>query len=156
LYLRDLRTGTLSLVSLGDDGQPADAQAFVSQLSGDGDHLVYFSQAKNLPGGAAGALYERTLSTGTTAIVGAADGSAARAGGAQTPLTSADGSCVVFSDDTAGLAPNVFGGPQLVQVYLRTVRRECPLVAPDTTITSGPPATIHTPSATFAFNATYA
>jgi hypothetical protein len=44
---------------------------------------------------------------------------------------------------------------QFDQVYLRTVRRECPLIAPDTTITAAPATTIHTAQATFAFAASY-
>ena len=154
--MRNLQTGTLTLVSLGSDGQPDDGQAFNSQMSSDGDHIVYFSPAKNLPGSAVGgALYERDLSAGTTEIVGAADGSSAPLKVAETPVPSADGSCVVFSDTEPGIAAVAFGGPQFRQVYLRTVHRECPLIAPDTTITSGPGSTIHTAKASFGFAATY-
>ncbi len=139
VYVRDLRTGALTLASVSSDGQPADSQSFISQISSDGDHVVFYSPAKNLPGGpSGGALYERDLTAATTAVVGAADGSTDPLRGAGTPVPSADGGCVAFSAADPGVAPNEFGGVQFNQIYLRTVRGECPRIAPDTTITAGP------------------
>jgi WD40-like Beta Propeller Repeat len=155
IYVRDLQTGALTLASVAPDGTPSSQQAFVSDISADGNHVTFFTTAANLPG-APGALYERNLSSGTTEIVGSADGSSAPLHGAETPVPSGDGSCVVFSDNEPGVAAQMFGGVQFSQVYLRTVHRECPLIGPDTTITAGPAATIHTATTTLAFTATYA
>ncbi len=155
VYVRDLSTGALTLASVASDGTPANQQSFISQISGDGDHVTFFTPATNLPG-APGALYERDLAAGTTVVVGSADGSSAPLRGAESPAPSADGSCVVFVDREPGIAAGMFAGPQFNQIYLRTVRHECPLIAPDTTITAGPAATIHSATATFTFAATYA
>ena len=111
VYVRDLKTGGLTLASVAGDGQPADSQSFISQLSGDGNNVVFFSPSKNLPGGAnGGALYERDLTAATTTVVGAADGSTEPLSDAATPVPSADGGCVAFASSDPGVAADAFGG----------------------------------------------
>jgi hypothetical protein len=56
VWLRDLRTGALELISVTSDGTPADTTAELGSVSDDGRVVSFWSRATNLPGGAFGAL----------------------------------------------------------------------------------------------------
>ncbi|HEX6420502.1 MAG TPA: hypothetical protein VFZ77_18520 [Acidimicrobiales bacterium] len=69
VYVRDLATGTTTLVSVNADGTAGgDGQSNLTGFSPDGERVLFVSWARNLvPGGSsAGAIYERDLATGTT------------------------------------------------------------------------------------------
>lgn len=51
LFVRDLETGALDLVSAGLDGAPANAAAYQARISDDGRFVTFYSDASNLVAG---------------------------------------------------------------------------------------------------------
>jgi hypothetical protein len=112
-YVKDLRTGDLTLASRADGatGAPADEPLASERLfvSTDGRYLTFTAAAANLvpgvPAGGATHVYRRDLTTDETEIVDRADG----AGGeipdaaAKVLAISGDGHLVAFADPAEGL-----------------------------------------------------
>ena len=76
IYVRDLQTGTTTLVSIGLDGQSANSDCTQPVISANGRYVLFASQATNLtanPTGSATAnvsqLFVRDLVAGTTTLV---------------------------------------------------------------------------------------
>ena len=77
VYVRNLATGTTQLVSV-DQAGTADgaASSFTPQLSGDGNHVLFYSLAGNLvanENASTGNVFERDLTTNTTQLVSVND-----------------------------------------------------------------------------------
>src|SRR5207244_3381752 len=63
-----------------------------------------------------------------------------------------DGSCVGFLSSDGTLTSPTWGGHDYEHLYLRVMARECPLVAPETSITSGPvTGKVHVAKVAFGF-----
>ena len=67
IFLRDLQSGTTTLVSRGQGGLPANAQSFGSAISADGRYVAYHSAATNLaPNSAIQGIFVYDRKTGAT------------------------------------------------------------------------------------------
>lgn len=157
VYVRARTAGTTTLVSRADgvSGAKANAPSQEPALSADGTTVAFRTKATNLTGVPSGGLdqvYVRSLSAGSTSLASRVPGvtGAAASGDALTPGLNGDGSCALFTSDAANLATaaGIPGGTS--RAWVRTVRRECPLSAPDTTIT-GPTEIASGVSPTFTF-----
>jgi Tol biopolymer transport system component len=117
VYIRDLQTDALTLVSADSDGTPGNDASFGHSVSADGRYVVFSSLATNLvPGDTNGIrdIFLKDLQTGVlTRVSTASDGSQAvgpNEAHQQDPVISADGRFVLFSsmatnlvvDDTNG------------------------------------------------------
>jgi hypothetical protein len=157
VYVRDIGAGTTTLASIAPDGSEAAGQAWNPSISLDGTKVTFSTGAPNFPGTTArGGVWMRDLGAGTTTLISARDGSQEPSdnGGSQASLN-ADGSCVVFRSIDATLASPSYAGRDFDQLWLRVVARECPIQAPDTTITSGPSGStrVRTAVSTFGYKA---
>jgi Tol biopolymer transport system component len=158
VFVRDLAAGTTVMASGAADGTEANRWANTGDLSRDGTKVAFSTAATNLPaaGASDGVLYERDLTTGSLTVVNAHDGSDvpsnASAGSAS---LNADGTCVTFSSRDSSLSSPSYAGRDFDQLWMRVLARECPLQAPDTTITSGPDGSkkARTAVSTFAYKA---
>lgn len=157
VYVRARTAGTTTLVSRADgvSGAKANAPSQEPALSADGTTVAFRTKATNLTGVPSGGLdqvYVRSLTAGSTSLASRVPGvtGAAASGDALTPGLNGDGSCALFTSDAANLATaaGIPGGTS--RAWVRTVRRECPLSAPDTTIT-GPTEIASGVSPTFTF-----
>ncbi|WP_370947576.1 TolB family protein [Amycolatopsis sp. cg5] len=108
VYVKDLRTGKLTVASRTPEGVWADNVSYLAQIAADGRSVVFFSVGSNLvPGDVNGApdVFSTDLVTGKISLVSAtADGSPAF-GMADRPTVSADGRHVAFRSNAGNLAP---------------------------------------------------
>ncbi len=114
IYLKDLQTNTLTLVSTATGGTVSDGFSADASLSDDGRYVVFESDATNLVAGdtnAARDIFLKDLVSGVTTRVSVSNGGAQANGRSSVAEISADGSTVTFmslasnllSDDTNGL-----------------------------------------------------
>jgi Tol biopolymer transport system component len=158
VFVRDLAAGTTVMASGAEDGTEANRWAGTGDLSRDGTKVAFSTAATNLPAGSAsdGALYERDLATGSLTVVSAHDGSDVPSNAsASSASLNADGTCVTFSSRDSSLGSPSYAGRDFNQLWMRVLARECPLQAPNTTITSGPDGSkkARTAVSTFAYKA---
>lgn len=117
VYLRDLATGSTTLVDRTTAGAPAGAEG--ARISGDGATVVFESSSAGLPESPADGqshIYRADLAGGRIALVDRSGTGAAGDGSAGQADVSADGSRVVFLSS----ATNLGGGTQQRrQVYVR-------------------------------------
>jgi Tol biopolymer transport system component len=117
VFLRE--SGTTTLVTRGVGGGPADGQAGVPQISGDGGFVAFESQATNLVAGdtnGSSDVFLYDVEEGTTVLVSAGREGGSAHGWSAAPSISADGRYVAFQSDAWDLQPtqNTFG----VQVFV--------------------------------------
>src|SRR5262249_25179285 len=113
VFVRDLKTGTTTLVSAAADGGPTDGPGFAPSISSEGRTVAFTSQASNLvPGGSQGGdnVFVRNLRTGRTTIAGLNDAGEEANAGAGAGALSADGHFVVFSSSSTNLVADDTGG----------------------------------------------
>jgi len=119
VFVRDLQTGALSLVSRVPGGAIGNAASYRPSLSADGRYVAFNSFATNLKvGDASGAedafVLDRTLNV-LTHVSGTPSGGFAGAGGGDASL-SADGQSIAFVSSAPEL---IGGGPAFLAVYVR-------------------------------------
>jgi len=129
VYVGDLRTGTVALVSIGEEGLPGNGSSFETgqTLSSNGRWAVFLSRATNLVAGVdthgVSQVYVRDLRRGITTLVSR---------DREDPLSGASGSCsdaaispegrfVAFTSGAGNLVPGDSNGED--QVYLFDLRR---------------------------------
>ena len=123
VYVRDLRRRETRPVAVAEDGSPANAGSHVHQgscLSGDGQHVVFFSRATNLvPGADNGVIhvYLADLETRTLTLVSASPEGVPGDGDSYTGGVSADGRFVAFSSEAANLVVGDSNGVSDVFLY---------------------------------------
>jgi Tol biopolymer transport system component len=107
-YVRDLTTGTTTLVSVAASGLTnGDGPSFAPAITPDGTRVVFESFANDLlPGGGPTGIYLRDLAAGTTSFLVAGTN----------PVLSPDGSRVAFVSDT-DQSPGDTNGAQDVYLY---------------------------------------
>jgi Tol biopolymer transport system component len=123
IFVKDMQTGTVTLVSRADGpaGAVADDHAFAPSISADGRYVAFRSSARNLsPDDTAfNDVYVRDLSAGTTLLVSRASGAsgAAADGESTSSAISADGRHVAF----ASTAHNLTADPSTAEsaVFVR-------------------------------------
>jgi hypothetical protein len=138
-YVRDVAAGTTVLAGIGPQGEQASTQLFPLGISGDGAKVVFSTHPGTLGAGDPGGGYIRDLGAGTTAYIGFHDGTQPPASNSfQGVSMDADGNCFTFQSTDGSLASPSYAGEDIGLLYLHDVAGECPVHAPDTTITSGP------------------
>jgi Tol biopolymer transport system component len=156
-YVRDLAAGTTTLASLAPDGTEPTTFVGSPTISPDGTKVAFWTRSPNFPAPADhGAQWVRDLAHGTTTLLSARDGSQEPADdGGWAPSLDADGGCSVFASKDATLASPSYAGDDYAQLWLRVLGGECPVHAPDTTLTSGPDgsAKVRTAASAFAYTA---
>ena len=103
LYVHDRTTGKTRLVSKTSDGTPVEPDS--TQISSDGDHVVFSSQSSDLPAGDGSTyrIYMRDLKAGTTKLVSKnSQGDVANEGCGYGSVAS-DGSVVAFTCQATNL-----------------------------------------------------
>jgi Tol biopolymer transport system component len=118
-YVKDLRSGKVSLVSKNKSGDPADQDVYTPAISADGRFVTYEVSASNLPGGDGliNQVYRYDRKTRKTRLVsrgshGPGDDYSSY------PAISADGRFVEFKSR----AQNLPGGDGTERVYVRDMR----------------------------------
>jgi Tol biopolymer transport system component len=106
VFVRDLQTGTITLVSMSTDGvHPGNGNSYSPNISADGRYVLFQSLASNLASGSFGIaqnLFLRDLQTGTTyALTSSSPGNGVYAA-AMTP----DGHYVAFYGSASGIPGN--------------------------------------------------
>ncbi|MCA2215031.1 TolB family protein [Jidongwangia harbinensis] len=115
IFVRDLRAGTTTLVSVSGGGQQVAAGAETPAISADGRHVVFISADGALvPGDTnqVGDVFRRDLRAGTTARVSVSSTGTQADDGSQSPTLNADGTRVAF----ASLATNLVAGDRNGQI----------------------------------------
>ncbi len=118
VYLRDLRTGRVRLVSAAAGGKAANQASGGASLSADGRWVVYLSEATDLPAPVAAGrgepvehVYRWDSLTGRTAMVDVTPQAHPADGAASSfPAISADGARIAFGSRAADLVPGAGGG----------------------------------------------
>jgi Tol biopolymer transport system component len=120
VFVRDLSAGTTSRVSVSSDGTEANGSSGVAAISGDGNRILFFSDATNLvPDDHNGRtdLFLRDVAAGTTIRVNTAlDGTEAD-GNLTSGDMSRDGKIVMFTTYATNLIPDDTNGA--ADVYVR-------------------------------------
>jgi Tol biopolymer transport system component len=138
-YLRDMAAGTTTAVAIGPGGERPAVQVFPGDISLDGTKVMFGTDTGTFGGGDPGGGWLRDLNAGTTTLVGVRDGSDVPAkGSVHAPSLDADGNCLVFQSTDSTLASPSYAGQDVSLLWLHAAAGECPVHAPDTTITSGP------------------
>ena len=88
VYVRNLSTKTTQLVSIDHTGDATgDSSSFAPQMSGDGDHVLFYSLADDLTTNSLGTqknVFERNLTTNTTQLVSVSSAGSGGANGTST------------------------------------------------------------------------
>ncbi|MFE7634952.1 hypothetical protein ACFU7Z_13105 [Kitasatospora sp. NPDC057518] len=108
LYVRDLRQGTETLVSVGLPGTKTTLDSFGGRLTADGRWVYFSSAAENLvPGDTNNAedVFRRDLWTGRTERVSVAGDGSQTTGSSYAPFPDAFGTAVVFTSSDSTLVP---------------------------------------------------
>lgn len=119
MYERDLTTGQIALVSIADDGTPANSGAQDCAVSADGRFVVFSSASSNLVSvntNGTTQVFIHDMLTGKTSLVSVSDGGAPAGFSVDdnnTPLSiSADGRYVVFGTNATNLVPQTVNSDQ--------------------------------------------
>lgn len=108
VFVKTLATGAITRVSTSAAGVEGNAVSQSGHLSGNGERVVFVSQASNLVAGDTNGtrdVFVRDLSGGTVVLVSTSAGGAQGDGQCDTPTLSADGSLVAFSSSSTTLVP---------------------------------------------------
>ena len=121
VFVRDLRTGTTTRVSVASDGtQGTGGDSVTPSLSADGSKVAFSSDATNLVAGDANGqkdVFVRDLTTGTTTLVSVDSGGTQSNGSSSTASLNADGTRVAFSSNATNLVAGDTNG--VFDVFVR-------------------------------------
>jgi len=139
VFVRDVAAGTTNLAGIGPNGEHGTKQMFPQAISMDGRKIVFATYADAFGTNEPASGWIRDLAAGTTSLVGVRDGTQTPADDSiQGVSMDADGNCVVFEANDSKLASPSYAGHDNSQLWMHVVGGECPVHAPDTTLTSGP------------------
>ena len=108
MYVKDLVTGDLTLVSTSDSGVKGNSDSIRPSLSADGTRVAFYSHATNLDPADTDAVtdvYVKDLVTGDLTLVSTSDSGVKGNSGSSTPVVSADGTKVAFDSFATNLDP---------------------------------------------------
>jgi beta-glucanase (GH16 family) len=117
IFVKDLQTGTLQLVSQTTAGQQADRDSYSPSISADGRHVAFMSYATNLVAGSSNVasggndtngttdVFVKDLTTGELKLVSQTGAGVLGNGYSDGPSISADGLHVVFRSIASNLLP---------------------------------------------------
>ena len=116
VYVKDMTTGVISLVSSNSSGTAGDAYSFNPQISADGTKVVFTSTSDNLIGSDTNGhndIFVKDLTTGvTTKISDALLLNGPTNGDSSSPSISGDGSLVVFASQASNISLLDLNGAQ--------------------------------------------
>lgn len=124
IYVKDMKTGAVTLVSRGDgaEGSAADGNSYDPSISADGRYVAFASWAENLSpeDTAFNDVFVRDLLAGTTTLVSRSAGAGGGAGDAEStaPAISADGRHVAFVSQANNLVADDAKTPQ-TDIFVR-------------------------------------
>ena len=122
VYLRDLRTGEMRLISVATNGTQGNGDSTQGSISADGRFVVFRSAATNLvtgDGNGVTDIFLHEIATGTTTRVSTATGGTEVSGASLTPAISANGRYVVFASSAPNLVATDSNGAQ--DIFLKDV-----------------------------------
>jgi Tol biopolymer transport system component len=127
IYLRNIQSGVITLVSVGYDGNPANADSYNPSISSDGRYVAFYSYASNLVEGVAYNsnyhIHLRDMQEEVTTLVSVGyDGNPGN-GHSYYPSISADGRYVAFYSDAKNLVDRAYPDSSY-QIYLRDMQAE--------------------------------
>jgi hypothetical protein len=117
-YLRDLTTGTTTLISAAADGTPGDALSYRGMVASDGNSVAFDSKSTNLvPGDSNGQedIFLKNMTTGAITRV-SNKGNGSQGGGGSRPYMSPNGEWIIFNSNGA-LVPGDTNNHTDVYVY---------------------------------------
>jgi Tol biopolymer transport system component len=119
VFIRDLRTGTTTRVSVSGTGGPANGPSEAPTISANGRYVAFDSDASNLVPGDTNwrDVFVRDRRTGATTLVSVSSTGAEDETAAFTSMISADGRHVVFESNASNLVPGDTNGS--FDVFLR-------------------------------------
>ena len=130
IYVRDLATGAVALVSVATDGTPGDGPSRNPRISADGLTVVYESEASNLVAGDTNStadVFAHETSSGATTRVSVADDGTETDAASRYPAVASDGTRVVYESDATSLATNDDNAH--TDVFLTQIVNRPPVVA---------------------------
>ncbi len=113
IFLKDLTTGSIQLVSVAADGTQGSSRSFDPSITTDGRYVTFTSPSENLAPEYTvygNSIFLKDLITGTVRLVSAAADHTSSNGDTYDPLIAADGSHVVFVSLGDNLVPNDSNG----------------------------------------------
>lgn len=108
IYVRDLDSGRIDLVSLSTNGQASNGDAFFASISGDGKKIAFSSESSTLVPGDTNSfsdIYLRDLSTGQTNRVSVSTLGEEGNSASTRPSLSHDGNLLAFASRAKNLVP---------------------------------------------------
>jgi Tol biopolymer transport system component len=139
IFVRDLQTGAVTLVSATPAGASGNQASSQAALSGNGRFVAFQSYASDLVSGDVGTfsdIFVRDLLTGKTALVSASRTGKSANGDSFNPVVSADGRFVAYQSTASNLVYNDNNGQ--IDVFVRDVQNgKTYLVSRTTTGASG-------------------
>jgi Tol biopolymer transport system component len=146
IFVRDLASGTTTLVSVSDGEAPGNDYSGEASISADGSCVAFSSWATNLGGGGpAQDIFLRDLANGTTTLVSVSDGEAAQNAWSQSPSVDADGSCVAFASQASNLV-NGEDNAGVIDVFVRDLPNGTTTLVSVSSLGEPGNNTSHTPS----------
>lgn len=106
VFVRDLRTGTVTLVSVASDGSQGNGASFGLSVSANGRYIAFPSFASNLvsaDGNEQQDVFVRDLRTGTTTLVSVASDGVQGNGASSGPSISGSGQRIAFESQASNL-----------------------------------------------------
>ena len=122
VFVKDLSTGALTLVSSSSSGQFANGVSYLAALSPDGTKVVFESEATNLVAGVTNNgtyLYMKDLTSGATILVSSHIQDLNHDGLTNTPVFSSDGTKLAFLSSATDLVTGVTDGNQ--HLYIKNM-----------------------------------
>ncbi len=120
IYIKDLATGMLTLVSSNSMGAAGDGSSYDATFSPDGTKVVFISYADNLVGGAKSGIFIKDLLSGAITLV--STNSLGEHGYGNDAEFSADGSHITFSSTSYNFGSNM---PSYIdQIYSKSVAEQ--------------------------------
>jgi Tol biopolymer transport system component len=115
VFLRELDTGKVTLISLNTNGVSASGSSVQPSISGDGRYIAFSSVAPDLVAGDtnnAADIFVRDVQSGVTILASVStNGVSPGNGHSRSPLISRDGKRVLFRSRARSLAPLINGSP---------------------------------------------
>ncbi|MBN1321446.1 MAG: PD40 domain-containing protein [Thermoleophilia bacterium] len=125
VFVRDMRAGTTTLVSVSLSGLSAEFESAEPSISGDGRYVAFVSSARDLvPGDEGGRnIYVRDLRSRTTTKVSLGTGGVPADGDSSSPSISTDGLFVAFTSTATNLIAGDTNDAEDVFLYNRLTRK---------------------------------
>ena len=113
IFIKDLASGALTLVSTSPSGEPGNGNSMGLSLAADASKVAFWSVASNLVSSDTNGYFDvflKDLATGTVTLLSTSAGGQQGNGNSSTPSLSADATKVAFSSDASNLVPGDTNG----------------------------------------------